>query len=152
MRLDSQAEVDPGVPAGQGRRAHFGEAFEPGRLVVASTAPQQGSVVAEAVIGRVAGVDEFGIDGAEPGIWEVVIDIPLDSLVVLGVEFLDRLFAGRDLGFSVTDVIGEPVDLVLGRGLLLAAVAAELGEGAELLEALPGAVEAMVCPVQLLLG
>jgi hypothetical protein len=103
------------------------------------------------MIGRVAGVGELGVDGAEPGVWEVVIDVPLASPLELGAEFLDRSFAGTDFGLSVADVVGEPADLVLGRGLLLAAVAADLGEGTEMSEAFLGAVEAMVCPVQLLL-
>ena len=52
------------------------------------------------------------------------------------------------LASALSDVVGEAVDLVEGGGLLLAAVAAELGEGPDLAEALLGDFEAVVGPVR----
>jgi hypothetical protein len=50
------------------------------------------------------------------------------ALVDLGVEFVEVSLAAGDLGFGVPYVVGEPVDLVEDRRLLVAAMAAELGE------------------------
>ena len=103
-------------------------------------------------MGRLAEVGQFGVDGAQAGVGEEVVDVPLEAPVEFGAELLERFFAAGDLGFGFADVVGEPVDLVHGGGLVFAAVAAELGEGSELVEALLGVVEAVVGPVQLLLG
>ena len=81
-----------------------------------------------------------------------MVDVPPEALVEFGVELLNGSFAAGDLGFGFADVVGEPVDLVHSGGLFLAAVTAQLGEGPELVEALLGVVEAVVGPVQLLLG
>jgi hypothetical protein len=148
----SEAEIDPEVRAGVGRRAEFGEAVEPCGLVRTKSASQQCSVGGKPAVGSVAVSGEFGVDGAQAGVGELVLDVPLKAQVEFGPELLEGLFAAGDLGFGLTDVVGETVDLILGGGLLLAAVAAELGERPELFEALFGVVEPVVGPVQLLLG
>ena len=64
------------VSAGEGWWADFGEVVEPGRLVGARGASQECSVGGEAVIGGVAEVGEFGGDGAQAGVGELVVDVP----------------------------------------------------------------------------
>src|SRR5437016_2733426 len=115
-RLGSGAEVDPDVWAGEARSADFGETIEPCRLVGPRGASQQRSVGGEAVISGVADLGEFGVDGAQTGVGEFVLDVPLEAPPELGLEFLEGLFAASDFGFGVVDVVGEAVDLVDGGG------------------------------------
>ena len=103
-------------------------------------------------MGCAADFGEIGVDGAQAGVGEVVLDVPLEASAELGLEILEGLFAANDFGFGLADVVGEAVDLVDRGGLLLSAVAAELGERSELVEAFLGVVEPVVGPVQLLLG
>src|SRR5579884_1105647 len=123
-RAGSEAEVDSGVSAGEGR-ADFSEVIEPGWLVDAG-ASEEGSVGGEAVLGGVAVVGEFGVDGAEAGVGELVLDVPFEASAEFGAEFFEGAFAAGDLGFGVADVVGESVDLVDGGGFVLTAVAAQL--------------------------
>jgi hypothetical protein len=60
------------------------------------------------------------------------------------------LFAAADLAFGVADVVFEPVDPLEEGGLVVAASAAELGEGAEFGQFVAGMVEAPVCLVSVL--
>lgn len=145
----SEAQVDPEVPSGEGRPADFGEVIGPCQLRFAGSASQECTIGGEAMIGRCAEVSEFGVDGAQPGVGELMLDVPFEATAQLGPEFLEGLLEAGDLGFGFADVVGEGVDLVDGGGLLVAAAAAELGEGTELLEALPGAVEPVVGPGEL---
>ncbi len=104
------------------------------------------------MIGGGGEIGEFGVDAAQVGVGEFVVDVPLEPLAGFGSDLLEGLFAAGDLCFGLADVVGEAVDLLGGGGLLLAAVAAELGEGAEPFEAFVGAAEPVLGPVQVLLG
>jgi hypothetical protein len=73
------------------------------------------------------------------------------ALVDLGAELVEVSLAAGDGGFGLLDVVGEAVDLVEDRGFLFAAVAAELGERAEIGEPFLGSFEAVVGPVEVFL-
>jgi len=100
----------------------------------------------------VAELGQFGVDGAEAGIGPAVFGVPLWALVDLGAEFVEVALATGDGGFGLSDVSVEAVNPVEDRGFLFAAVAAELGEGAEIGEPFLGGLEAVVGPVEVLLG
>src|SRR2546429_31372 len=94
----------------------------------------------------------FGVDGTEPGVGPAVVGVPFLALVDLGAEFVEVSLAAVDGGFGLPDVVGEAVDLVEDRRLLVAAMAAELGERAEFAEPLLGDFQTVIGPVQVLLG
>ena len=98
----SGAEVDSQVPAGKGLRADFGGAIEPRPLVRApGPRSQQRSIGGEAgMISGVADFGEFGVDGAQAGVGELVLDVPSEALAV-GLGFLEGLFGAGDFGFGV---------------------------------------------------
>lgn len=75
-RQQSEAEVDScaQVPAGEGRSADFGELIEPCRLVGSRTVERR-CIAGEALMGRM-NVREFGVDGAQAGVGELVLDVP----------------------------------------------------------------------------
>ena len=138
--------------AGERGRGNVCDPIEPCRAVPSWSPPEQRGIPGEIPVGWPEDFFEFGVDGAESGVRPVVVGIPFPALIDFRTELLGGLFPPGDLRFGLLDVVGEGVDLVDGGGLRLAALAAELGEGPEVVEALPGVVEAVVGPVQLLLG
>jgi hypothetical protein len=49
------------------------------------------------VIGGSGEVGEFGVDGAQAGVGELVLDVPLAALAEIGAEVVEGLFATSDL-------------------------------------------------------
>jgi hypothetical protein len=100
----------------------------------------------------VAEVGEFGVDAADPGVGPAVLGVPLLAVVDLGAHLVDVSLTSSDFRFGALNVVGEAADLVEDCRFLVAAVAAELGEGAEFAAALLGRFEPVVGPVEVLLG
>lgn len=68
---------------------------------------------------------EFGIHGTEVGPGPAVVFVPPSALLEFRAELFDGSLAVGDLGFGLVDGVGEGLDLVEGRSLLLAALATE---------------------------
>src|SRR5256885_7538059 len=96
---ESEPEIDAraGVAAGEGGWAQFGEPVEPCRLVTSGGPPEQGCFPGLARVWGVADVGEFGVDGAQARVRELVLEVPPEALVDFGVEFLDGSHAAGAL-------------------------------------------------------
>jgi hypothetical protein len=120
----SGSEVDAcsSIWTGKRRPADFGELIEPCRRAHSGYSPEQRCFSREVLVARVVHLGQFGVDGAQAGIGEPVLDVPLEALAEFGAEFLEPSCAAGDLVFGLADVVGESVDLLQGRCLLFAAV------------------------------
>jgi len=139
--VESQPEVNS-VPD-FGCRGPVGESAEPG-VVPCQRGSSERRVSAATVdvtpLSRQSG--DVGLDGAEALVGPVVVSVPPRARVKLGAEFVDAALVTDDLGFGLRDVVGEPVDLVEGGGLLQTASTTELGERPEFFKPPLGTLEA----------
>ena len=149
----SGPEVDPEVwSASRGKDLNPGNLIPPA-VVGAGVAVQQmcpASVFGALSLSGEAG--EFGVHAAQALGGPIVVGIPGRSAVVLGAKVFDLVATMGDLCLGAPDVAGEPLDLVDGRRLFITAVTAELGQLPESRQAFFGVLEAVVGPVELLLG
>ena len=140
----SKAKIHSDAQAGGRWRGDLGDTMKPGGPFGPPSASEPRSVRGKGLVAGVAEVGEFGVDGAEPRAGQLVFDVPLQALAEFGPEFLDGLFAGGDLGFSLADFVDGALDPVDGSGFVLATVTAKPGERPELLEVLAGVIESAV--------
>lgn len=146
----------PLIPPGKGRADDLGESIRPISEVALAHGCASGKA-AGSIPGRALEVllpsrelGEFGVDALDAGFWLPMLGVPVTSSGDLSASILDALFAVGDLGFGAFDVAGEAFDGFEKGGLLLAAMAAQLGEGAQLSELRLRRVQPVVGPVELL--
>ena len=140
------------VVAWERRSGDLRHAIQPRRVLCAERPPKHRGITRQARVSQLAEFGDFGVDGAEPGVGPLMFGVPLPMSIEFGTEVADDLFVAGDLALGLPNVAGEAVDGVERRCLFRATLAAELREGTEFIEALPGVVEAVVRPVQILRG